>query len=219
MGTKFFILLIPVFHLLACCKCEEDSFGNQLELVIPLLSYPQKDTFKIGDTIWFDIDIDKQIEIFNTDQTILLQDFDFLTDFFVSEISDTIENYNVSIDTIVVAGSMQKLVLQTAIVYPVKFIENDTSYRFKAGIVFHHPGLYWLGLSTSYLFFEHVDHPALYVCKNKRRERVDVYYQNNSTSKEVYDELFFSTNVEYLKELTSFEEYKNVGSITIVVEE
>ena len=129
MVIRYLVLLIPIYLLHACCKCEEDAYGDHLESIVPVQSYPAIDTFTVGDTIWFEINMDKTAELQNNPHPILLENFDFLTDFFIIEISDTFENYNVNIDTIVVAGKMHKRGLSSAVVYPLKFDESADSYK------------------------------------------------------------------------------------------
>lgn len=219
MFTKTTLLILPIFFLYACNECEEDQYGEHLELAIPMRTYPDQDTFQVGDTLWIEVIADKYVQVYNTNEVIRLDTFDFFLDFFISEISDTTENYNTDIDSVVLIGTMERLPLITAVVYPIQFEEDDLYYQFKAGIILKETGLFWLGLSTASFLFEYADHPALFTCEHDRRDRVDIYYHNSSTHKEVFDDLFLSTGVDYLIELVSYDEYRNVGSVTIVVED
>ncbi len=219
MASKTLVMLVFVSLLAWSCNCEEDSYGEVLDLVIPITTYPDKDTFHIGDTIWIEAQFNKDIRILNSTKTIRLEAFTFFTDLGIAEISGETENYQVDIDTITEIGAIDYLPLHGALAYPLTFIEEEHYYVFKGAVVLKSKGLFYLFFSTNGRFYEvpFYDHPKLYVCKNDRRDRVNVHYDNPSTSQANYEELFRQTQVDYLLDLYDYERYKNLGTISFKV--
>lgn len=221
MNTSFIVIIFLYVFLSACGKCDddlnEDMYGEHLELEIPFASYPNRDTFNIGDTFWIEITIPRNVGTYNSNKTILLDTFNFYTDFYISEISDSIVNYNINLDTLIVKGSLSYLTLPTSIVYPITYSNNAESREFKAGVILHEPGLYYIGLNTDPLLFEYYDHPALIICGDNKRDRVDVYYTNSSSSLQNYENIFRQTKVQYLLDIVDFERFSKGGAVAIVV--
>jgi hypothetical protein len=216
--------ILPVIAALVICimgcYCENDIYGGHLELEVPIDTYPAQDTFTVGDTLWIEADFIKYVKVRNNAvNSIYLDQFQFFTDFFISEISDTIEKFEIDIELIEITGTIEKLYLPTAIVYPMNYVEDENNYRFKAGIVLNEKGLFYAGFSTSNLLYEFYNHPAVFLCKSNRRYRVDVYYTNHSTSIDVYSSLFLTTGVDYLNELVDFERYSNTGTVAFYVQD
>lgn len=220
MGIRFIILLYVAINFLSCGNCEKDEFGNRLELIVPINTWPNKDTFNIGDTLWVETMFDKNIQVKNSNSRIKLDSFNFFSELIISEVSDTFENYNVNIDTVLKIGGVDYLPLATLSVYSITFYEDKNTYSFLAGLSFHDPGLYLISFNTDSGLFEYpnYDHPALYTCENKRRDQVIIRYLNKSTSLENYTTHFKKSKVEYLLQLVDFEEYKDQGAITIIVQ-
>lgn len=132
MDIKMILLVVALPHLFQSCgECKPDKYGEVLELVVPITTSPSKDTFAIGDTLTIEADFGKDVEVYNTSYTIYLDSFRFYTDFGISEISDTFENYNVSIDTLVEIGKVGYVPLQDAIAYPVRYVEDDEGYKLR----------------------------------------------------------------------------------------
>jgi hypothetical protein len=201
------------------CHCEEDAYGEVLELVIPFTTYPEKDTFHVGDTIWIDTHFDKDIEILNSPKTIRLENFTFFVEFGIAEISGDTENYNIEIDTLTEIGTIGYLPLHGALAYPITIIEDDFHFSFRGAIILKTPGMFYMFFSTDGGLYEgpYYDHPKLYVCKNDRRDEVYVHYYNVSTNQADYDNYFRKTQVDYLLDLYDYERYKNLGTISFVV--
>ncbi len=220
MGLKFiFYLLTIVLLLQSCGECKPDKYGEILELVVPITTSPAKDTFATGDTILIEAHFGKLIEVYNTIHTFELDSFDFFTDFLVLEISDTVENYYSEIVTIVEVGQVGYLPLQGALTYPLTYFEDEDGYHIVFKIVLKSPGMFWVAFSTSSFLYDKpfYDHPALYVCDQNRRDRVEVYYENSSSTLNAYNEIFLKTKVDHLKKNIDFESYSKVGSHCIVV--
>lgn len=219
MGTNNILMLCALYIFFSCGKCEEDRFGEKLELIVPINTMPGQDTFSVGDTLWIEANFSKEVEVNSLSERIRLDDFNFFTEFVISEISDTLPDYLVHIDTFVKVGRLEYLPLSTLAVYPITYVEDSDGYKFMAGVIFKEKGLFLINFNTDIGLFEspNYEHPALYTCEGNRREQVIVRYRNQSTSMENYTSLFKKTKVEYLLQLVDFEEYKNQGCITVVV--
>ena len=219
MDFKHGLILTAISILFASCGCREDDFGRHLELEVPINTYPSKDTFFVGDTLWIEARIDKRVKVRDAASTIYLEGFDFFTSFVISEISDTVERFPHDIETVALIGEIRYLPLPTAVGYPMSYEEGAGRYEFKAGVILREEGLFYGRFSTSSLPYEEYDHPAVYACDRKRRERIDVHYENSSTSEEAYERLFLNTKVDYLIQLLHYQRYKDLGAHVFVVKE
>lgn len=218
MVTRLLFFLAIISSLLfAACECRDDEFGENMELIIPFNSFPSKDTFLIGDTIWIEAKIDKNVEVREVSSTIYLDSFNFFTELVLSEISDTMENFDVDIEIVEEIGAVEQLSLSTALVYPITYEEDGQFYRAKAGIVLRDTGLFFLAFNTTGDLYEFYEHPAVYSCNNDRRNKIRVHYKNSSTSLATYEDLFLSTNVAYIPEVYHFQRYSDVGAHTFIV--
>ena len=216
MGIKYLLYLTVLSQVIQSCEeCKPDKYGEILELVVPITTSPAKDTFKIGDTLSIEANFDKDIEIYNTSNTIKLDSFTFFGLFGVSEISDTVENYICQYCTIVEIGQVGYLPLyDNVIAYPIEFFEDDSGYHLAFKIVLNTSGMFWISLVSANIFYEksNYDHPALYICENNRRDRIEVYYQNTSTSIKTYNDIFLKP-VGNLKSQVNFDNYQKGGGI------
>lgn len=217
--TILFVLLATQLFQ-SCGECKPDRYGEFLQLVMPVTTSPAKDTFAIGDTLTIEANFVKDIEIYNTTNTIKLDSFKFFTQFGVADITDTFENFNVLIDTIVEVGQVGYLPLQGAIAYPINFLEDEGGYHLKFKVILKSKGMFWLFFSSAEFFYEepNYDHPALYTCDNNRRDRVIVFFKNSNTTLKAYQDIFLKTKVDYLLQSWDFERYSNLGSISIIVQ-
>ena len=154
MDIKYaFIFLIFVQIFQSCGECKPDKYGEILELDIPITTFPSKDTFFIGDTLTIEANFSKEVELYNKSGTIRLDSFKFFALFGISEISDTLEDYAVPIDTVVEAGKVGYLPLHGALAYPLEFDEDLDGYHLEFKIVIHASGKFWLNISQ----FLHAD--------------------------------------------------------------
>jgi hypothetical protein len=219
MANKIIMNLLFVSLMILSCHCEEDTYGEVLDLVIPITTHPDKDTFHIGDTIWMEAQFNKDIRLLNSTKTIRLEAFTFFTDLGIAEISGETENYQIDIDTIAEIGAIDYLPLHGALAYSLTFVEEEHYYVFKGAVVLKSKGLFYLFFSTNGRFYEapFYDHPKLYVCKDDRRDRVNVHYDNPSTSHADYENFFRKTQVDNLLDLYDYEKYKNLGTISFMV--
>lgn len=208
------LLLAAIFE--SCGECKPDKYGEVLELVVPMTTTPVSDSIALGDTLWIDVYIEKEVRIFSSDNFIRLDSFRFFTEMFVSEISGTVENYYSPIDTIVRVGRLDYLPLTTALSYPVTYKEYPHYYEFAVGIVPKSKGIYWIGLATSRIVLSEYDHPAMYACDNNHRDEVRIHYSNSSTSQENFESVFKQTHVSYLQNV-NYEDFASVGSVALVV--
>jgi hypothetical protein len=148
---------------------------------------------------------------------ILLENFDFFTAFGLSEISsaDTAD-FGRSIGLVPIVGDIVSGGF-TQNFYPLQFIETDDSYQFHFGIILLEPGLYTAGFQVFVTQFERSDHPATFECNNDPRTTVNVFYQNESTDRAVYDTLYLSSPSLDIQRLGTFERYRDYGGITFRV--
>ena len=219
MDIKLFLLLALIGIFLASCDCKEDKYGEILELEVPITTYPMKDTFNVGDTLWIEANFEKDVSLYNSSNTIRLDSFNFFTEMAISEISGTTELFGIFVDTVVEIGKLSFLPLATAAVYPIQYEEDADTYRFKAGLILTSKGLFLISIITpSFLYEEEYNHPALFSCGHNKRDKIEVYYYNQSTNETTYNNLFLQTNVQYLKDLLTYEKYANSASITIRVQ-
>ena len=216
MGKSAVIPMLIFFLFQSCAKCEPDKYGENLVLIVPMTTTPAEDSLSLGDTLWIDVHIDKEVSIVNSDKTIRLDSFNFFTELFISEISGTEEDYYTPIDTFVVKGKLHYLPLPTALAYPVIYEENPDYYVFNVGIVPKERGLYWIGFSSHIKVLEAYDHPAMYLCEGNRRDDVRIQYQNSSTNQDNFESIFKRTEVSYLQNV-EYEDFAGVGSVALVV--
>jgi hypothetical protein len=219
MDFKHGFVFAAISILFASCGCREDDFGRHLGIIIPMNTYPGQDTFFIGDTLWIEAEIDKNVRVRGAVNTIYLEGFDFFSELAITEISDTVANYVPDIEVVEKVGQISLLPLATVVTFPIRYEEDEYLYRFRAALVFKEMGLYKLSFNTDSSLFERYSHPSMFTCKNRRRERVDVIYENSSTSMRAYEELFLKTRVDYLLRFTTFERYRDGGAHTFVVKE
>ncbi|MCR9103184.1 MAG: hypothetical protein NXI25_24740 [bacterium] len=214
-----FFGLLGLILFVSACGCKEDEFGEQMVIEVPVSTYPVKDTFRVGDTLWVDLLFSKAFSVKDANGKIVLEDFQFRTFLFFSEVSDTVERYNSEISVVEEIGEVDFLPLATAAGYPLGILEDSLNYSFKAGFVMLEPGLYWFGFGVSESLYEDYEHPAMYTCGRNRRSSVNFFHQNPATSEEGYQRLISETNVEYLPELLDLEEYRGTGALTFWVVE
>lgn len=216
MGINYLLVIIAVYSLFSCGKCEDDQYGESLVLIVPMTTIPLNDSMSLGDTLWIDVHIDKEVSIVNSSKTIRLDSFNFFTELFISEISGIEEDYYSPIDTVVVKGKLHYLPLATALVYPVLYEENSDFYAFNVGIILKERGLYWIGFSSHIKVLDQYNHPAMYICEGNRRDDVRIQYINSSTSEENFESIFKQTQVSYLQNV-EYNDFAGVGSIALVV--
>ncbi|MEQ8706327.1 MAG: hypothetical protein RIC19_20515 [Phaeodactylibacter sp.] len=219
MASRIFAFcgLLGFILFISSCGCKEDEFGEQMIIELPVSTYPNKDTFQLGDTLWVECLFPKVFSVKDASGEIVLEDFQFRTSLFFSEVSDTIEQYGNEVGVLERIGTVDFLPSFTAAEYPIGIVEDSLNYYFKAGFVLLEPGLYWFGFSTPEFLYEDYEHPAMYTCGRNRRSSVNFFHQNPATSEEGYQRLISETNVEYIPELTELEEYKGGGCLTFRV--
>lgn len=220
MATKIFPFVALLLALTSCeCK-DEDPFGLRPIVQVPIISTPDQTAFTIGDTIWWEGDFSNMLSVEGVSVPIELRGFNFLAEFDIQRIdslntSGTPPIKMVSeIGDIILSGEQEG-----AFFYDVEMVENEESYQFKFGIVLNEVGVFNCAVYTIGIRFDRVNHPALFVCGNRRREAFDIYYLNPSTSKSVYDSLVVPTISEEVFPTASFERYANAGSIAFTVTE
>ena len=164
--------------------------------------------------------MDKHARIEGHEEPYLLENFPFFGELSISEISDTIERFDVDIQIGFSEGLVDTLTFSNCLtVYPLNFQETQDRYKLKGYMCFNSTGLMNVVVYTVFSVLESYDHDALYKCKNKRRFRPRVYYFNEATTIERYENLFLKSNVDYLLEIFDIERYRRACSHTFVVVE
>jgi hypothetical protein len=95
-----FFGLLGLILFVSAFGCKEDEFGEQMVIEVPVSTYPVKDTFRVGDTLWVDLLFTKAFSVKDATGKIVLEDFQFRTFLFFSEVSDTVERYNSEISVV-----------------------------------------------------------------------------------------------------------------------
>lgn len=203
--------------LLVGCTCDSDEYGNELILVVPVETIVQ-DTMHIGDTIWIKSNFSNIVEVQGHDRGILLEHFDFFTEFGIGRIIDSMfVSYNL-INSITIEGSISRLELATVVVYPITYHESDTGYSFHFGIVLDRIGVHAFQFASYNLSYEDYDHPATYLCNNTKREKIDVQYQNDLSNPDNYIWLYPMLSEKYLAPRNNnYENYHFYGTYGFVV--
>jgi len=102
---------------------------------------------------------------------------------------------------------------------PLHYVEDDNDYSFAGAIIIEDPGIYYLSWSSNRrILIDHYTHPALFKCDDEKRYDNRVFYSNNSSTIENYENYFLKTKDEVFLKRT-FEEYQQVGGHTFVVVE
>lgn len=215
MSTRFIYYLLG-FYLLSIYSCDKicssDEFGDDLELIIPVTTFPSRDIFHVGDTLWVEANIDKEVEVVGHSNTIYLDSFNFFSTLAISEISDTIE-YSFGMSSIIVEkGRLDTLPLHGVVAYPIFYEETASNYLFRSGIILESPGIYYIGIYSPTDIFESYDHPVMYKCGERRRSNVSCTYINHSSSEQAYRELMYErSGVWYLTNKYDYEGYRKIG--------
>jgi hypothetical protein len=203
--------------ILSACECEPDVYGERLELVLPITTFPQQDTFQVGDTMHVVIDFEKDVVVDGIPNTIYLQDFLFPSYLAISEISDTVEDYNVDFSILPVTGVLEELVLVTGKAFAIRYEEDSEGYHFACKVILSTPGIYFLGLSATNRVYKTYEHPAVYTCGRNRRDDISITYMNESTTETAFNNIFLSSPIDYFHTLYDYKRYSKLGAISFVV--
>jgi hypothetical protein len=219
MFRIYVILGVAIWAIVSIGSCGGkncDSYGRRMTLQVPISTSP-RDTFILGDTLWFEASFNKNVDVLNHDQDIYLEEFDFFTEVSIIEISDTIERFLDTENIINEIGQADPLQLQTALAYAISYVEDENGYHVRIGFVLEVEGLFYFGADTETGLYKFYDHAAVFECDNVRRAEVRVNYSNSSTSEENYSNLFRQTNVDYLLELVDYDRFATFGGHAFVV--
>lgn len=194
-----------------------DAYGEFLYLEVPIRTSPSQDTFRIGDTLWVEANISKDVAIKDRPLTIYLDSFEFRTSLIVSEISGEEENFFPAMEVVEFVGSVEDLPLPTLFSYAIRYEATADSYHFKAALVFSEPGRYYVSFSTGSDLLLRYAHPAL-LCNGNRREEILIFYTNPSTTYSNYENILRASGVPYLQ-TGSFERRQGIGAHAFIVTE
>ncbi len=90
---KHTFLLLFIITLTSCSLCKKDQFGEELILEVPVTIETKNEIIRVGDTMYIELTTDKNVKVRNTNATIYLENFNFFTEFYLAEVSDTFENF------------------------------------------------------------------------------------------------------------------------------
>ena len=211
MDTKIFNLVLFACLIFTGC-CQEDTFGDHVNWIVPVRTSPIQDTMLVGDTISIHINIAKDVQVDGSGETMYLENFNFFSEFTFNEISDTPQVAYPDLQIMEDIGSLSVLQLNTALVYPITFEESEFKYEARFRVIVPSKGLFSLGFNTDPGLFESYDHAATYSCGKNKRTKMQVYYRNDASSQANYQDVFRKTKLWYLLELVDFENYRNGGT-------
>lgn len=201
-------------------QCEPDQYGSNVILRVPVEIELPRDTLIVGDTIRVSAFFDKNIEVEGSLTPTFLEGFNFFSDIIISEISDTVENFDLDVEVIPITGEIVRLPLTTAVAYPAIFVEDNEGYSFEAKFVINECGTFNMGWTSDLAFlFEDYEHPFMYQCDDRRRSSFDIYYDNPFTTIEEFDNIVLTTQVDYLLELATLEGHQQCGCRAFIVRE
>lgn len=209
-------IVLTVVCTLTGCVCRDDVYSERLDLIIPIQSTPNVTTFQVGDTLYWEANFSKEVEVRGHDQPISLTGFDFFSSFVISEIgSEELVDFNRRITIAQDVGDVG-MITSDQNTYPVRFREGDDAYRLSFGVVLLEEGLYTAGLQ-SFALPEDFNHSAAFSCGNRRRSDITINFQNSSTDQQVYDSLYLSSPNPTIQRLAEFSRYRDYGGITFRV--
>ncbi|MBC6996689.1 hypothetical protein QWY85_02170 [Neolewinella lacunae] len=166
--TSLCLLAALFLTTLASCACEEDEFGDVLEMEIPVDIGRRENIYQVGDTLWVVADFPKFVKVVGNQNDIELVDHKFFSSLYISLISESqLRTYTTS-QVIVERGSVEINQLGG---YDYLFEETEFGYAVRFGIVLVAPGDY----STTSISGEEQGtyrHPTYYSCKNNLRKNV-----------------------------------------------
>ena len=210
-------ILLGVFS--ACC---DDPYPRDVTLLVPVTTVVASsfDTLVVGDTVVYVIDMPKEVAIYDSNQRVRLDDFRFGIEYFISEISESVETYDVPIEITTSSGTVDTLDFSTGTrVYPIFFEETDDQYHLVLAVQVKAPGTYWAGFNSLPKFFEIFNHPFTETCQDVEGRNISLYIENNITSREQYEEVFITSPATHFAQTTDYDRYASGGSHTFVVVE
>lgn len=195
-----YVLLV----LMSSCKPCDDPYGSNLELVVPI-QFDNGDIVRVGDTISLKITFSKDVHLFEKEDSIFLENFNFFSSFGIINISDSIQRFNTDIKVMDLIGITSRINLPTSVSYAIEFEELPEKYQYHSKLIINNPGLFFFEIGSNSLILEGYDHPAMFEC-GKHRGKSHVYYLNSGSSYENYSAVLKSTPEDFYQDL-SYEAY------------
>ena len=219
MGIKyiyycfFATLLITV---VTTCACEEDEFGEVLRMEIPVNTGSERNTYRVGDTLWVEANFPKTIEVVGNNNDIELIDYKFFSELNITEISEEELRFYSTPDIFVKSGAAE---LNQVGGYSYEFDESENGYRVSFGIVLLLPGVFMSSSRTDSDELRGYSHPAHYVCGDNGRMNVFVNRINRFTTMENFEYHNEWNRVVVENFVQTFEGYRRGGAFTFRVVE
>ncbi len=211
-------VIVSLIFIQASCECD-DPYPSPFILEVPINTITKSDTLHVGDTIWIEADFSKQVSFYNSNQSIWLDSFSFFSQIGLNEISGETESKEFNLATFSTEGKISKISNNFA--FPIEYIEYTNSYRFRGGLVIGTPGLFSIAIYTIQdLLWDNVtNHPALINCRGNNRIDSEIFYINEATTENNFNNVFRKSKVDYILDLVDYEEYSQAAGYAFVVEE
>ena len=211
-------LLLVAGALGSCC---DDPYPGTATLIIPVETSTQADTLQAGEAYTVSINLPKEVSIRETDQEVRLDQFDFMMDYVISEISTPEERFDFEVTVDALIGEIQSLSLSGAGVklYPLRLLELEDHYELSLAITVADPGTYLTTFSYNSDWLQSSGHEFTNYCDDAEGRGILYAYENNATSEQRFNELVVASPVEYLGEVYDFARYRDLGAYSFVVVE
>jgi len=205
---KNLLYSVGLFILIASCVPQNTCY-RKYKFSFPAALYPALDTFSVGDTIWYEMNVNNQLEDQETGDIIDMSDFELYYEFGATRY-DTID-YNDALSNFTFHAIEGNLNLTSSIGY-VSF-DNVNNKKFKMAFVPQKKGGHVFSVSLGFnLVFEEVElgDECIEDIKNDSRVVIETNTDNNV---EVLEDLFLINNVGdtlyWMQEDTNIEDLKH----------
>ena len=213
---RTFLLYILAICLLYGCECEPDEFGEELTIDIPINIGGRSNIFQVGDTLWLDSRFNKYVNVENSPNDIELQNFDFFSSLFISDISgENLVRYQTG-NILIELGDVS---LSPSGGYDYFFTETEEEYNIRFGVVLNSVGHFTATSFTDSNRQRGYDHPALYTCKNNRRMNVFINRINRFSTPENFEDLMAWNRVDIEGFTQTYEGYRRSAMFAFAVVE
>ncbi len=219
------ILIYPLALLLCSCENQECEYpnGDALVLGVPIHTISDSSSITLGDTVKLVSSFSKNMEVVYHSDKMLIENFNFLLTFIIEEISSSTFNTDFEHEVLAQKGFIDTISSSlvspgTLNAYAITHEETEDRYQFEATIVFHDPGLYYVGFQEHQEGFKYLRHPATLNCEGEPREFFEIMVRNPYGDRFNYDSVFIAkSNIADLAWYYEFEEFQDVGMYAVEV--
>jgi hypothetical protein len=151
-------------RLLATCLfltsigCGKDCVETTYNFNLPLKAYPNKDTIKVGDSIWVEIDVANSFVDAQSQKIIDYSNAENLGSFITfQKITGSAPDISDAVDSLTIETLKGKLLRKVPLGLEYNFVEENNRYLFKIVIIARKRGTYRFGFSNSNNTFRKTD--------------------------------------------------------------